>query len=225
MCRLIKIFAKQKLLMEKYHVIEAENGILDAGVCPVSINSVSGQRRLKDFAWRITEELGEAITALETGNLGDFREELVDALHFATELLILSGMSAQQLIEGTIPSPAPVGLSPAYDGLYQIYVYLGRDIPEIKECLKTDSNLYIAGVDSQAFNTIYQLTKAMYHLRNNPWKKTHKDTDPLAYYTSLASFFLSLISLMIEAGMDADMVYKGYMDKSSINQQRQNSEY
>ena len=54
-----------------------------------------GQARIKDFSWRITEEVGEALDAItnESGEsaLLHFHEELVDGLHFLTEMTILTG--------------------------------------------------------------------------------------------------------------------------------------
>lgn len=100
------IFSRQKHLMEKYHHIEKKNGLLQTEDCPVNIDDNKGQARLKDFSWRITEELGEAMNCLknkpwkQTHMATDethYREELIDALHFFVELFILSGMSAEDV--------------------------------------------------------------------------------------------------------------------------------
>jgi len=102
------IFARQKELIKKYEHIEAQNNLLQTPLCPVEIDSQHGQQRLKDFAWRITEELGEAMnclknkpwkqTHMETDRT-HYEEELVDAFHFFIELCILSGFDAQSLTE------------------------------------------------------------------------------------------------------------------------------
>jgi hypothetical protein len=106
--KLDAIFQRQKELMEKYHVIEEENGLLQTKLCPVNIDSQHGQQRLKDFAWRITEELGEAMnclknkpwkqTHMETDTV-HYEEEIVDAFHFFIELCILSGFDADSLTD------------------------------------------------------------------------------------------------------------------------------
>jgi hypothetical protein len=103
---LVSIFKKQKKLMEKYHHIEKNNGLLQTELCPVNIDDAKGQARLKDFAWRITEELGEAMnclknkpwkqTQMET-DVTHYIEEVIDAFHFFIELCILSGMDAEDL--------------------------------------------------------------------------------------------------------------------------------
>lgn len=54
--------------------------------CPVNLDDKRGQARIKDFSWRITEEIGEALDAMENESaLLHFHEELVDGLHFLTE--------------------------------------------------------------------------------------------------------------------------------------------
>ena len=91
------IFARQKELMSKYEEIESKNGLLQTKDIPVNINDAKGQARLKDFAWRITEEIGEAMnclknkpwkqTQIETDEV-HYLEEIVDAFHFFIELCI-----------------------------------------------------------------------------------------------------------------------------------------
>jgi predicted HAD superfamily Cof-like phosphohydrolase len=100
---LTDIFDRQHELMEAYHPIEARNGLLLTDEVPVNLHSAIGQARLKDFAWRITEELGEAMnclknkpwkqTQMET-DIAHYQEELADAFHFFIELCILSGIDA-----------------------------------------------------------------------------------------------------------------------------------
>ena len=102
------IFKRQKELMKKYEKIEDDNGLLQTSFVPVDLNDRFGQARLKDFAWRITEELGEAMNCLknkpwkQTHMMTDathYCEEIVDAFHFFIELCILSGFDAIDLTE------------------------------------------------------------------------------------------------------------------------------
>ena len=107
-CRLEDIFGRQRELMHKYHNIEKKNGLLQTESVPVDINSKEGQQRLKDFAWRITEELGEAMNCLKNKpwkqthfqtDLDHYYEEISDAFHFFIELCILSGLDAEGLYQ------------------------------------------------------------------------------------------------------------------------------
>ena len=106
--KLDAIFARQRELMEKYHDIEKAKGLLQTEDIPVNIDDHLGQARLKDFAWRVTEELGEAMnclknkpwkqTQMETDRT-HYEEEIIDALHFFIELCILSGFDAESLTD------------------------------------------------------------------------------------------------------------------------------
>jgi hypothetical protein len=102
------IFKRQRELMEKYEPIEHMNGLLLTADVPVNLNDPKGQARLKDFAWRVTEELGEAMnclknkpwkqTHMETDEM-HYKEEIADAFHFFVELCILSGFTADSLAD------------------------------------------------------------------------------------------------------------------------------
>lgn len=100
------IFQKQWELMHKYHKIEEKNKCLLSKDVPVDINSPRGQMQLKDFAWRITEELGEAMSCLKNKpwkqthmetDVDHYQEEIADAFHFFIELCILSGIGPDDL--------------------------------------------------------------------------------------------------------------------------------
>lgn len=88
------IFKKQKELAEKYHPIEAANGFRVGTGLEVGIHDKFGQHRIKDFAWRITEELMEAKEAWDKGDIDHCQEEVSDALHFMVELCIITGHDA-----------------------------------------------------------------------------------------------------------------------------------
>ena len=106
--KLEAIFARQRELMERYHKIEAENGLLLTDQVPVDLDSYKGQARLRDFIYRTTAELfesGECLklkawvqTPLATDRQ-HFYEEIADALHFMIEFCILAGLDAQSLTD------------------------------------------------------------------------------------------------------------------------------
>ena len=101
--KLEAIFARQRELMEKYHVIEAKNGLLQTEDVPVDLDDRFGQARIKDLTWRVVEELGEACNCLKqrpwkqsqvVTDQDHFYEELADAFHFFIELLLTVGIDA-----------------------------------------------------------------------------------------------------------------------------------
>ncbi len=82
------IFEKQMELVVKYKDIEGMGDLLDTR--ETNINTAKGQKWIKDFAWRTTEELCEAIEAKEISK-EHYIEEITDALHFLTELTLIAG--------------------------------------------------------------------------------------------------------------------------------------
>jgi len=106
MDKLDLIFARQRELLERFHQIEAQHGLLPDPKVPVDITTHQGQAVLRSRAWNMTEELAEAMNELKNRpwkqktypvDLEAFYEELVDALHFFVELCILAGLSAEDL--------------------------------------------------------------------------------------------------------------------------------
>jgi len=100
------IFKRQSELMDKYKGIEKDNGHYVPINPLVDLNDRHDQQYLKDFAWRITEELGEAMNCLknkpwkQTEMFTDeehFLEEIIDGFHFYVELLILCGFTPETL--------------------------------------------------------------------------------------------------------------------------------
>lgn len=129
-----QIFDRQRELMDKYHYIEERSGLLQTADCPVNLDDRRGQARIKDFSWRVTEELGEALDALGQDDMEHFAEELVDGLHFLTELTILAGLDWDDLLPlGKMYNNAA---SSAPDGLDQrVYDYV-EGIGMMCNCLK-----------------------------------------------------------------------------------------
>jgi len=100
------LFDFQWKLMLRYYEIEEQNRLLQTRDIPVNMDDLHGQARLKDIAWRITEELGEAMNCLKNKpwkqtpmptDLDHFYEELADFLHFTLELFITAGLDAKKL--------------------------------------------------------------------------------------------------------------------------------
>jgi hypothetical protein len=95
------IFEKQMQVALKYKDIEKMGTLLEE---KDNIDTANGQKWLKDFSWRVTEEIAEALEAKKSSFEVDveneellaqykqhYTEELIDALHFLTELTIIAG--------------------------------------------------------------------------------------------------------------------------------------
>lgn len=197
--RLEAIFTRQKELMEKYHHIEVRSGLLQTEDCPVNLDDRRGQARIKDFAWRMTEEVGEALDAKGI-DIEHYLEELIDGLHFLTELTILAGFSPKDLrdklrIQGDVDTLTGIFQSENnYEGLAEVTT-LVRELGMMCNCLK-----------------------------NKPWKQSQMRTDKDAFYSRLANVW-SVYIKMLGQEINMDGITQTYLKKSQVNKFRQRSNY
>lgn len=204
------IFSHQRKLMDRYHEIEEKNvgyqipfGVSEYGpFCgPLNIDDRASQLRFKDFAWRITEELTEATLALGEIDRTHYEEELIDALHFSVELLILCGFNSTDFAEAMGDTLENI----FNDGMIAIVRSQAKDIP--------------------VYQVIEKLGEAMNRLKLKPWKTTAMLTDRAAFRNSLRDFFELFIVLLASAGFTARTATAMYLNKNAVNQFRQNSAY
>ena len=196
--KLEAIFNRQKELMEKYHHIEQRSGLLQTEDCPVDLNDKRGQARLKDFSWRVTEELGEALDALRIQDYEHYSEELIDGLHFLTELSILSGVEFKFLSDYT-----------EEDSLEYLYTKNKRDISELNNLIAT----YVENIGMMC-NC----------LKNKAWKQTNMLTDKNNFFNKLKSVWDIYVSIL-STQLTCDDIVDIYLRKSQVNKFRQRSQY
>lgn len=192
------IFNRQKELMEKYHDIEFKSGLMQTEDCPVNLDDKRGQARIKDFAWRITEEIGEALDAIENESgesaLLHFHEELVDGLHFLTEMTILTGYdlpeytTLKDLIE---------------EGSYRDYYTLND--------LVSDHVMYLGMMCNC--------------LKNKPWKQSMMKTNKENFYKHLKLVWSNYIAILTSQDLTEEEITDLYLRKSQVNLFRQRSNY
>jgi len=200
------IFDRQRSLMGKYHDIELKSGLLQTEDCPVNLDDKRGQARIKDFSWRVTEELGEALDART--NSDHYQEELIDGLHFLTELTILAGKNYDTIIPSGIP------LLYSEDHL--------EDLVENSRNLIEDRN---HNLNYWVSSFIEQLAMMCNCLKNKPWKQSMMKTDREAFYHRLTNAWACYITILVVSGMDAEGIAKVYLKKSQVNMFRQRSNY
>lgn len=200
------IFDRQKSLMDKYHDIELKSGLLQTEDCPVNLDDKRGQARIKDFSWRVTEELGEALDART--NKDHYQEELIDGLHFLTELTILAGKDYNTIL--------PIN-APAYDE-----DHLKDLVENANEVISRKLN---DTLDFWVSRFIEQLAMMCNCLKNKPWKQSMMKTDREAFYNRLAEAWVCYITILIISGMGAEDIAHVYLRKSQVNQFRQRSNY
>ena len=203
--KLQAIFTRQKSLMDKYHDIELKSGLMQTEDCPINLDDKRGQARIKDFSWRVTEELGEALDAKATKD--HYQEELIDGLHFLTELTILAGKDYHNLLpEGTALY--------SKDRLEDL-------VENAKECISQNGD----NLNYWVSKFIENLGMMCNCLKNKPWKQSMMKTDRNAFYGRLAEVWVLYITLLVVSGMDADSIVTTYLKKSQVNRFRQRSNY
>lgn len=186
---IVRIFSMQMSLMEKYKLIEQ---LPDP---PISLHSVGGQRIIKDFAWRMTEELTEAFEHIGQADERDkMGVELADALHFLVEMLIFSGITPQQCLQHQDEFPRASGA-------------------------------YNADPGGLFWVPVLKVGRATHHLHNRPWKQTLVPTNEGAYRSAMISAYASMIRIWCEAGFTAVEMLSYYEAKHAINQERQAGKY
>jgi hypothetical protein len=222
------IFNHQRDLLDKYHLIEEElvghpipsapytqKGVEDlprhwfyAG--PLQIQDRASQLRFKSFAWRITEELTEATLSLGEENDTHYLEELIDALHFSVELLIMAGLFPcpdQKRIGDPAGDRLKVAFSCSHEASEQRQLYTNHDLKVM------------------TYWVIEKLGEAMNRCKLKEWKRTAMQTDERAFHQSLSEFFAKLIDLLKASGFTAETCTKMYMSKNLVNKFRIGSGY
>lgn len=192
------IFDRQKELMEKYHDIELKSGLMQTEDCPVNLDDKRGQARIKDFAWRITEEIGEALDAIENESgesaLLHFHEELVDGLHFLTEMTILTGY----------------------------------DLPEyttLKDLIEEGSYRDCYSLNDLVSDHVMYLGMMCNCLKNKPWKQSMMKTNKENFYKHLKLVWSNYVAILTSQDLTEEEITDLYLRKSQVNQFRVRSHY
>ena len=192
------IFDRQRELMVAYKEIE------QLPAWPISLHTAHGQKTLRDFAWRATEELAESYEAYEAGNKEHQYEELADSTHFMVELLIFAGVTAEQchakLMEFPMVNPWP-----------------GES---------ADTTTFSTFVPARSYwNATYWLGIAMNFLRNKSWKQSQVPTDEGRFRAAIIDAFVAHVHVWSSVGLGPSAFYGFYFRKSEVNKFRQRSQY
>ncbi len=213
--RLDQMFQRQLLLMQKYHSIEDKIIPGSTSEVPVNLHDAKGQYRLKDFAWRITEELGEALEAVRTHpQLKEhYDEEIADSLHFLIEFTILSGMTPDDIINLNV-SCSEISPTEPRDRLDHLYHLFGTSRMRRYQTLVTSVGFLVES-----------LAITCNCLKNKPWKQTHMLTDTVYFRARVCRVWRNFISLCSLSGIYPEDLTNLYLRKSEVNKFRQRSNY
>lgn len=198
------LFDRQSELMYKYRDIEGFPSI------PLVIQTREGQKVIKDFLWRVTEELAEAAEVFigkeevdrSSEDFIHLFEEVIDGLHFITELTLLCGYTKEEIVSylsnrGTMASFYTASRSPnVISGYYMQW----------------------------AWDVVVSLGMLGNTCKNKPWKQTHVPTDEAKFKELLFDGFHRYMKLLGFLG-DFSLCIQYYLSKADVNTFRIRSQY
>jgi dimeric dUTPase (all-alpha-NTP-PPase superfamily) len=200
--------------MDRYHVVEQENlGRVLPDPHKIDLDAQEDQLRLKEYSWRVTEELAEATECVPCdGKLDElhFLEEMIDALHFSVELFIMSGLTVNDIT--TEPNRLTF--------LYELW-----EDSQVFPTASGGSRSFYNTIHIRTWETVEILGTTMNCLKNKPWKTTHMVTDKSEFRRLMAKFMHSLLRLMWVSGFNPKTLTQLYLNKNAVNQFRIGSNY
>lgn len=209
------IFGHQRSLMLKYHEVEQKNlGRELPDPEAIDIDDQAGQLRLKEYAWRITEELAEATSC--HGEELHMMEEMVDALHFTVEFDLMCGLTPEQIVP-----PQQTKEGEQMDLLEAIF----ETFPPVPELHAEDGMILSTPLAVLTWRTVERLGVAMNCLKNKPWKTTHMATDRANFLYEVIQFNHCLFALLSNSGFTAKTLTQIYLNKHAVNSFRLRSAY
>lgn len=205
MDRLDQLFAAQLELIHKIGSVYSQNGF-DAWTKAPDLEDRVHQAHVKYVAWCFIEEMVEAVDAPDDKSI----EEIVDALHFLLELMIFCGMTPEELYHRTIKS---VGTQ-AVETIDRFdYLFFSIGVSHLADGMVPLERVTVAA------------GRAMYELKQKPWRVTPRHTDVEGLRSSLGVLFHAFILFAITKGVTAKQVYLGYFHKNGINHNRVQEKY
>lgn len=210
------IFERQIQLAKKYHKIE--NKMLNIKELNIEfthtqqdIDNPIIQFKIKDYLFRTVEEIAESrevyILSIKDNNMKHFEhciEELIDSLHFFSELCLLINLNYTD-----------------FNSLDKLKL----DFDSQFNISKIDPFKNSKIIDQFYLTAFYKICITSNCLKNKPWKKTQMRSDKVRFKKCIQEAFKSLIYLLYIFGLTPESIYRIYIKKSEVNKFRQNSEY
>lgn len=195
-----EIFFHQRELMDRFHRIETTNrsDLRDrpAVITRSMLNVPMNQLRIREYAWRIVEEIGEAFN--EGMNTAKKHEEIADAFHFLIEMFIVCDMSELSFESSSVYSDA--------------LAYAFAKIETSSEDFVNQDDYWMA--------FIRDLSMTMNVLKNKPWKSTYRSTDTALFFTRMQWLLTSFCRAAFHSGLRCERLYEEYMRKADVNHRR-----
>lgn len=189
------IFACQAEMIPHHVEKERKNNARWSCSTPVDLSTRAGQMQIKDFFWRVTEEVTETIDKFRhSASAEDIMEELVDVLHFLVEVAIHVGVT-------------PYDLAPVNNDQKLQYLFDRRRVA-------------MDSVDHSGYELIHELGQCAAMMKARPWRDkfppVHKD-DLIPHIRSAFMYLLSMFGLLVT---NIEEIVEAFTHKYNINKRR-----
>lgn len=267
------IYSLQKELIDHYVKIEG------LPQYPIDVNTKKSQVIIKDFVGRVIEELAEGYesmllidelsiknlswsykySGIEFGqcinHLQNVSEEMADAMHFMTELLIYvniqpediynyiekeSGKNFDILIRNVGNYYDVIDLAMVYGAglLMQTMDVTNNqainllsieeiDVPDIQlyQAARYYNHNFYLEFKSVLWDVTYHLNIARNFLKNKPWKQSQMMTDEIRFQAEIVKGFVKMMGAFSVIGITSENLFHIYFKKNRANAFRIRSNY
>lgn len=201
---LVQCFDHQYQMMIKFHEIESNNlktyhpqnhSLYHFEM--IDYCSYEGQRRLRELAWRIFEEIGELLDArYKEMPQSEQYEEIADAFHFLVEFFLVCGLN-----------PSDFGSGKA-DALKEIQ----KDIIDFTAQWRPAEEAWIC--------FLRELAMTLNVLKTKPWKATPKPFDYPLFRFRTIRLLETFVLASFCTGLPPSSLVTEYFKKAQINTTR-----
>lgn len=190
----ISFVEHQRGMMNRFNEIETQNGFWRALPAAFNLQDPHDQTLLRRYAWQVTEEVCEV---LDAWNDDSRAEEIADVYHFLIELAIVGGL-VNDLCE-----------------------LLPQTLEEHFELIpKSERNDSRFSPRDYWLMFIEHVAMTMNQLKNRPWRKDHRPTNPSEFVKDLYECFIGFYHAAAASGQTALSLSLAYSLKAAINEKR-----
>lgn len=206
MDHLAEIFDAQEKLLRSLAPIYTHNGFDVKNHFPHPLDGREEQEEFRLLAWRITEEVYEALQEWDNGVERDenkYREEVADVMHFFAELAIICGFSSTQVATGGEAAMLLDGAD-----------YLVLSFERVQ--------LYPLRLDAREawgmFLTV--LAHLMMEFRQRPWRTDDRKTNTEELLKKFAIAWFAFCTACAITGVSPRILHWHYFEKQKVNHER-----
>lgn len=206
MDHLAEIFDAQENLLRSLAPIYEHNGFHYKNAFPFKIDRRDSQEEFRLLAWRITEEVYEALQEYDRGLQRDedkYREEVADVMHFFAELAIVCGFSSTQVATG-----GEAGM--LLDGADYLVLSFER------------VQLFPLNLSARQAWGMFLTTLAhmMMEFRQRPWRTDNRETNTEGLLRKFTLCWLSFCTACAITGISPRILHFHYFEKQKTNHER-----